>query len=264
MPRRADIVFAEDVTERSYRAIDHNMGWLRRLKNAVQEDRIVLHFQPLVALRTGVIARYEALVRLEHGGTVHSPGEWLHIAKNSKYYEDITRIVFRKAIETFTARPEGVAVNISVLDIQNSATRSFVFELLRQHPDVARRLTVETVEEEGVEHYEQVKQFIERLKEHGVQIAIDDFGSGYSNFKRIVDLNVGYLKIDGSLVRGMCSDPLIAHLVSIIQAFGSFWGVRTVAEFVEDQQTLERLRELGVQSAQGHAIGKPGPLITGG
>ncbi len=259
--RRANLVFAEDVAERSYRMIEHNMGWLRKIKNAVLEDRITTYFQPIIELSTGEIVRYEALVRLFENGATHSPGEWLHVAKNSKYYEDITRVVFRKAVEAFAGRREGVAVNVSVLDIENAETRAFIFGLLAEYPEVAKRLTVEIVEEEGLGHYEPVKQFIERLKEHGVEIAIDDFGSGYSNFKRIVDLNVDYLKIDGSLVRSICKDPTVAHLVTIIQSFASFSGVRTVAEFVHDQPTRELLLEIGVELGQGYEIGKPEALI---
>ncbi len=258
--RRANLVFAEDVAERSYRMIEHNMGWLRRIKNAVFEDRVSAHFQPIVELSSGEVVRYEALVRLFENGTAHTPGEWLHVAKKSKYYQDITRVVFRKAVEAFAGRAEGVAVNVSVLDIENAETRAFIFGLLAEYPEVAKRLTVEIVEEEGLEHYEPVKQFIERLKEYGVEIAIDDFGSGYSNFKRIVDLNVDYLKIDGSLVRDVCGDPTVAHLVSIIQSFASFSGVRTVAEFVHDQPTRALLRELGVEFGQGFEIGKPEAL----
>jgi c-di-GMP phosphodiesterase len=234
------------------------MIWLNRIKNAVAAERFIPYFQPIVETHTGLVVKYEALVRMmDENGTVYSPGQFMTVAKNSKYYQDITRQAFRKAVEAFRDRSEGVAVNLSVLDIQSDSTRAFIDDTLQAYPDVAERLTIEIIEEEGVEHYDQIKEFIRSVRTYGVTIAIDDFGSGYSNFTRIIDLDVDFLKIDGSLIKNICTDPVIRNLLYVIKSFASFSNIPVVAEFVEDESILNVLKEAGIEYAQGYHLGAP-------
>ncbi|MCA1753547.1 MAG: EAL domain-containing protein [Spirochaeta sp.] len=245
----------------TYSDIEWNMLQLNNIKNAVNEHRFLPLFQPISEIQTGTIVKYEALIRMvSPDGTVHSPAEFLHVAKNSRYYQDITRIVFEKSIAAFRDRTEDINVNLSVLDIHNEDTRAFLMRLLADNPEVAKRLTIEIVEEEGAEHYETVKEFISDVRAFGVKIAIDDFGSGYSNFQRIIDLNIDYLKIDGSLVRHMCENPIFENLVRVIKSFASFSGIPVVAEFVETEEMISTLAEIGIEYAQGYYVGKPARL----
>ena len=259
--RKVDVLFAGDIAEQTYSDIEWNMLQLNNIKNAVNEHRFLPLFQPILEIQTGKIVKYEALIRMvSPDGTIHSPAEFLHVAKNSRYYQDITRVVFEKSIAAFRDRTEDINVNLSVLDIHNEDTRAFLMRLLADNAEVAKRLTIEIVEEEGAEHYDTVKEFISDVRAFGVKIAIDDFGSGYSNFQRIIDLNIDYLKIDGSLVRHMCEDPVFENLVRVIKSFASFSGIPVVAEFVETEEMITTLAEIGIEYAQGYYVGKPARL----
>ena len=259
--RKVDILFAGDIAEHTYSEIERNMTQLNNIKNAVNEHRFLPLFQPISEIATGRVVKYEALIRMvSPDGTVHSPAEFLHVAKNSRYYQDITRIVFEKSIAAFRDRSEDVNVNLSVLDIHNEETRSFLMRLLADNPEVAKRLTIEIVEEEGAEHYDTVKEFIRDVRAFGVKIAIDDFGSGYSNFQRIIDLNIDYIKIDGSLVKHICVNPVFENLVRVIKSFAAFSGIPVVAEFVETAEMMSILGEIGIEYAQGYYVGKPARL----
>lgn len=259
--RKVDILFAGDIAEQTYSEIERNMIQLNNIKNAVNEHRFIPLFQPITEIQTGRIVKYEALIRMiSPDGTVHSPAEFLHVAKNSRYYQDITQTVFEKSIEIFRDRTEDINVNLSVLDIHNEYTRAFLMRLFAENPDVAKRLTIEIVEEEGAVHYDTVKEFIRDVRAFGVKIAIDDFGSGYSNFQRIIDLNIDFIKIDGSLVRYICDDPVFENLVRVIKSFAAFSGIPVVAEFVESEEMIAILAEIGIEYAQGYYFGKPARL----
>ncbi|TVR88406.1 MAG: GGDEF domain-containing response regulator [Spirochaetaceae bacterium] len=259
--RKVDVLFAGDIAEQTYSEIERNMTQLNNIKNAVNEHRFRPLFQPILEIETGKIVKYEALIRMvSPDGTVHSPAEFLHVAKNSRYYQDITRIVFEKSIAAFRDRTEDINVNLSVLDIHNEETRSFLMRLLEDNPEVAKRLTIEIVEEEGAEHYDTVKEFIQDVRAFGVKIAIDDFGSGYSNFQRIMDLNIDFIKIDGSLVKHICDNPVFENLVRVIKSFAAFSGIPVVAEFVESEEMVSVLHEIGIEYAQGYYVGKPAGL----
>lgn len=258
---KVNLVYAPDIADAAYELIETNMVWLRKIRNALAREAFTPLFQPIVNSATGEVDKYEALVRMvEEDGSHASPGDFLFVAKNSKYYAKITQLVVQKAIDTFRDRPEGVAVNLSVLDIDNDETRNFIFTALEANPDVARRLTIEIVEEEGLVHYDRVKAFIEKVKRYGVTIAIDDFGSGYSNFVRIIDLDIDFIKIDGSLIRNVDADPVIRNLVNVIKSFAAFSRIAVVAEFVENERILQCMRDAGVEYVQGYCVGKPQPI----
>lgn len=255
---KIDVVFASDVAERAYGEIRQNMQTLQMIRRACNAGDIVPYFQPIVDNRTGRIAKYEALVRLRNEeGRIVSPGEFLLVAKNSRYYDVITRIMLERSVEIFADREEELSVNLSVADIENEKTRDFILVLLKRFPNVTRRLTIELVEEESIRHYDRIKAFINSVSSYGVKVAIDDFGSGYSNFQRILELEVDYLKLDGSIVRYIAEDPVYRNLASVVCRFARFSEIPVIAEFVENQPIQDILLELGVEYSQGYHIGKP-------
>ena len=260
MGARRNVVYAQDFAEDAYRSIENNLKWLGLIRQALTQDRFVTYYQPIIDINTGEIDKYEALLRmLDDDGKPISPGEFLLVAKNSKYYGEITRRVFDLAVREFMDRPEGVSVNLSVLDIEHSTTRDHILMSLQEHPELARRITLEIVEQEGLQRYEQVKEFVDEAKSLGARIALDDFGSGYSNFVRILDLDVDYVKIDGSIIGRICDQGTMLRLVEGIKSFVSPNNIQLVAEFVENGEILKRLRELGVEYGQGYYFGRPSP-----
>ena len=255
---RVNVVYAPDIAEQAYSVIESNMVWLRKIRNGLSEDRFVPYFQPIVNNETGRTEKFEALLRmLDEDDKAISPGAFLTVAKNSKYYARVTQVMIQKAVEVFRDREEGLTINLSVLDIENEETREFIVSILRSAPRVAHALTIEIVEEEGFAGYDEIKRFIRRVKELGVTIAIDDFGSGYSNFARIVDLDVDFIKIDGTLIRNVADDPVIRNLVVGIKSFAAFSNIAVVAEFVEDDRILDAVKAAGIEYSQGYHFCKP-------
>ncbi|MFO8064238.1 MAG: EAL domain-containing protein [Spirochaetota bacterium] len=258
---RQDVVYAPDVADDVYLRMENNLRWLKRIRLALAQDRFVAYYQPIVDNFTGETFKYEALLRmLDDDGAAVSPGKFLSVAKNSKYYGQITRRVFDRAVAAFLDRPEGVAVNLSVLDIESSRTRGHILSTLKEYPDFARRLTLEIVEQEGLEHYDEVKSFIEEVKALGALIALDDFGSGYSNFVRIIDLDVDYVKLDGSIITRLEDEQAMRELVVGLRSYVATNNIELIAEFVETESVRSLLQEMGVRFSQGFCIGRPQPL----
>lgn len=263
MQSRTGVGFADDVVPQAHREFEENLMWLGRIRSAVNEDRIVPWFQPIAEINGGRIVKYEALARiLCENGDVLSPGQFMRVAKGSRYYPEITRSVIEKSLMLFKDRREDLSLNLSVLDIETESTREMIFDALSRYPDVASRLTLEIVEQEGIQHYGAVKEFVEIVRSHGVTLALDDFGSGYSNFKTVIDLNIDYLKIDGSIIQRVCDDAVIKNLLEVIQSFAAFSGIRVIAEFVDSDEILDYLQSKKVEFAQGFRIGRPGPLSS--
>jgi EAL domain-containing protein (putative c-di-GMP-specific phosphodiesterase class I)/CheY-like chemotaxis protein len=258
---KTGIILVEDIIEDVYHTIGENIFWLKKIKEAVQENRMLLYYQPILTNATGKVQKYEALLRMiDEQGRVISPGQFLFIAKNSKYYPDITKIVMRQAMELFEHRVEEFSINLSALDIENKSMRLFLLDSLQEAPNVASRLTFEIVEQEGVKHIDVLKDFVREVKRYGAKIAIDDFGSGYSNFRTLLDMDVDFLKIDGSLIRNISTDISSRNVVETVKTFADKTGIHIIAEFVENEAIFQCLKKIGIQYSQGYYIGKPQPL----
>lgn len=161
-----------------------------------------------------------------------------------------------KTFAFFKDKDYEFSINLSILDIQNQEILKFILVQIQAF-DAPQRIVFEILESHRIENYQEMKGFIKEVKKYGCKIAIDDFGSGYSNFSHIFELNVDYLKIDGSLVKFITTDDSSRVIVKTIVNFASNLGLKTIAEFVEDRDSLELLEKMGVDFVQGYYIGKP-------
>lgn len=258
---KTGMLIMDDIIKEVYHDIGENMFWLKKIREAVRHSRLIPYYQPIYNSTTNKIDKYESLVRLvDESGDVAEPSQFLAIAKNSRYYSDITRLMTQKSMTMFKERPEGFSLNLSALDIENPTQRDFLLETLRQNPDIASRMTLEIVEQEGVRYIEILKEFVKNVKWHGAKIAIDDFGAGYSNFKTLLDMNADYLKIDGSLILQVHKDPSCRNIVETIKAFADKTHIGVIAEFVENADIFTCLKNIGITLFQGYYIGKPQKL----
>ncbi|MFA6760939.1 MAG: EAL domain-containing protein [Sulfuricurvum sp.] len=233
-----------------------NLDTLMILKDAIANDRIYPYYQAIYNTKTKRVEKYEALVRLETAdGKILTPFLFLDIAIKAKLYPEITKTVIDKSFEYFRDKEFAFSINLSIQDIQNSEIVNFIQDRLSNYD--ASRVTFELLESEKVDNYVEVKEFIRSIKRFGCKIAIDDFGSGYSNFSHILELKVDYLKIDASLVKFVTTDNSSRVIVKTIINFATSLGLKTIAEFVEDQDSLEMLEKMGVDYVQGYYIGKP-------
>ena len=240
--------------------IAHNLYWLKQIKDGIRERRFVPYFQPIMNLKSNLVDRYEALIRYcDSQGTVHPPASFLHVAMNSRYYPRLTLMMLDHVLNFSADHQTRFSINISVQDIESSENRSGLLNVIAKHSGRSKCLTLEMIEQESFWKVPQLKTFIGELKSMGVSFAIDDFGAGYSNFRTLLDLQVDYLKLDGSLVRFLDREKSSRDIVELIVRFSHDHNMGLIAEFVESEQILTILRDLGVDFAQGYFIGRPGP-----
>ncbi|OHD79456.1 MAG: hypothetical protein A2023_07550 [Sulfuricurvum sp. GWF2_44_89] len=244
----------EERVEEQYRS---NLTMASDVRRALFEHRIMCHYQPIVDFKTGEINKYETLVRMiDDVGNMVPPMEFLPIAKQTKLYPQITLEVLYQACTLFATRSEEFSINLSDSDIRNTHTVSEIIRTITE-TGTAPRIVFEILESEGIESYAEVTQFITKVKALGAKIAIDDFGTGYSNFENILKLSVDYIKIDGSLIREISSNPRHHIIVETIIDFARKIGAKTIAEFVSDEEIYNTLKKLDVDYSQGYFTGKP-------
>ncbi|MDT8338726.1 MAG: bifunctional diguanylate cyclase/phosphodiesterase [Sulfurimonas sp.] len=234
-----------------------NMEWVKKLKRAIEHDMIVPYYQPIFDNITDKIASFECLVRLiDDEGKVISPYLFLNVAKKSRLYSTLTKIMIEKSCMHFENLEYDFSVNLSVEDILDADTVNYIKAKIIQH-NVANRIIFEILESEGIENYEEVSIFTQEMKKLGCRIAIDDFGSGYSNFEHLLKLNIDYIKIDGSLIENLDKDISAQLIVETIVDFAKRLNILTVAEFVHNSDVYEKVKELNVNRTQGYFLSEP-------
>lgn len=234
-----------------------NMEWVKKLKKAIEQDMIVPYFQPVFDNKSDKIASYECLIRLADGnGNVVSPYLFLTIAKKSRLYSELTKIMIEKSCQHFEQIDCDFSVNLSVEDILNKDIVNYIKQKIKEH-SVANKIIFEILESEGIENYEEVSLFISEMKRLGCRIAIDDFGSGYSNFEHLLKLDIDYIKIDGTLIKNLDKDANAQVVVETIVDFAKRLNILTVAEFVHNEAVFLKVKELKVNRSQGFFLGIP-------
>ena len=234
-----------------------NIAMASAIREALDDKRIICHYQPILDQKTDKIYKYETLVRMvSKEGKIIPPIEFLEISKKTKLYPYITREVLHQACNTFKNREENFSINLSIDDIKDINIVNEIIETIIE-TNTASRITFEILESEEIENYQEVRNFSKRIKEIGSKIAVDDFGTGYSNFEHILKLNVDYVKIDGSLIKGMENNNKNRIIVETIVDFAKKIGAKTIAEFVYNEATYLISKEIGIDYLQGFYIGKP-------
>jgi diguanylate cyclase (GGDEF)-like protein len=243
--------------EQEYRS---NIIWVRKLKHAIDKERLIPFFQPIFDNRSGEIVSYESLIRLkEEDGSIVPPGHFMGIVKKAKLSDKLTQIVIEQSCRQFAERDANFSVNLSVDDINNDATVAFIKERIAFY-GVARKITFEILETEGIVNYQSVANFIGQVHSMGCKVAIDDFGSGYSNFEHMMKLHVDYIKIDGSLIQNIDHDEYAKIIVQTIVDFANKLGIATIAEYVHNESVFETVKALQIDRSQGFFLAKPAPL----
>ncbi len=258
---KQSLIISNNLAEEKLQSAQKNMATILMIKKAIDEYRIVPYFQPIVNNKTKKIEKYESLVRLiKENGEVLSPYHFLEIAKKSKYYSHITDIMVKSIFKALDKTDKVVTMNLSALDIERKNTREKILKYLERHKEQSNRIVFELLEDEGIKDMDILKTFIAKVKKFGVKIAIDDFGSGYSNFERLMDFSPDILKIDGSLVRNIAYNSYSLSVVKTIVTFAKEQNIETIAEFVETKEIFDILDYLGVDYSQGYYFGKPKKL----
>lgn len=257
---KQNFLVTNDIAQKVHKVADRNLKILTKVKEAIENSRIISFFQPIVD-NNGVICKYESLVRLlESDDTVMVPFLFLDVAKQGKYYTQITSAVLENSFTALNKINCDVSINLSAIDMENEAIREDIYRLLKTYGKEAKRITFELLEDEDMKDFDVVKTFITKVKSYGVKIAMDDFGAGYSNYERLLDFQPDIIKIDGSLVKNIESSKFSVSIVSSIILFAREQGLSVVAEYVENENIFNILKELGVDYFQGYYFGKPALL----
>ncbi len=258
---KQNFIVANNLAQEVHKEAQENIEILKMLKRAIKTKNIVSYFQPIVNNKTKEIVKYESLVRLVDAfDRIITPYFFLNISKKAKYYNQITSIVLDNSFDALSKTDKDISINISALDIQNDEIRSKILSLLEKNPQEAKRVTLELLEDEEVRDFTIIKEFITKVKDLGVKIAIDDFGSGYSNFIRLLNFQPDILKIDGSLIKNITTDELSLSVVRTMVTFAKEQNLQVIAEYVENEEIYKILHALGVEYSQGYYFGKPEPL----
>lgn len=249
-----------DETMQIKQEYQNNILWSKKVKEAIEERRFCIYYQPIIDPKNGTVIEYEALIRMiDSDGAIVSPGYFLPAAKQSRLYPWISRYVIEEVFAILDTTPHTYSINLSVDDIFDLPTKEFLIDKL-QNSQHAHRIIFELLESEGIENYPEVSSFIAEVKGHGCRIAIDDFGTGYSNFAHILRLDVDMLKIDGSLIRNIDTDANAQTILTAVGEFSKRLGLKTVAEFVHSEAVYTKCQELGIDYLQGYYLGEPKPL----
>lgn len=232
--------------------IEDNVTKVNELKDALSEQRLIPYFQPIVDLSTSSVTKHEVLARIiMKDGEVRSIYPYLTIAKESNLYPQITHSIIAQSFQIIAGYTGDFSINLSIEDINSIETVEMIEQMLQRYKNLGQRIIFEILESEAIEEYEGIVNFISLVRRYGCRIAIDDFGSGYSNFAHILNLSIDIIKIDGSLIRYLDSDEKAITIVQTIVNFTKSSSIETVAEFVHNEAVAKIVENLGIDQAQG-------------
>lgn len=253
------VMMAESAHDRTMMSIFRQGDFLRQ---SLREDRIEAFLQPIVDARRNEIVAYEALARIRDSGKIIQASDFIEVADELGMSKEVDRIVFRKALDHLARigmeRPAiKMFFNLSARSFGDIEWMRTIPEMARQQGVACENIVLEITEREALPHLNQVKEVIDELRLSKIAFALDDFGSGFSSFLYLKYLAVDYVKIEGSFVRQITVDDRDRIMVQHIHQMAKEFGLKTVAEFVEDEATATMLVEMGVDFSQGHFYGYP-------
>lgn len=245
-----------------------DMQWFTRIGHALEENRFVLYGQPIRALskNKAADAYVEVLVRMNgEDGQLISPGAFIPAAERYNMMPQLDRWVVNSAVAWYAEQLHSkrkttlptLGINLSGASVSDAGFLEFIRTTLKARDVPARALCFEITETAAITHMKRAVRFMNELRETGCRFALDDFGSGMSSFAYLKNLPVDFIKIDGNFVREMHKDVVDLAMTEAINRIGHVMNIPTIAESVENQETLDMLEELGVNYAQGYHIARP-------
>ncbi|RAX53821.1 hypothetical protein CCY99_05410 [Helicobacter sp. 16-1353] len=242
--------------------LKNNIQYTEIIYQALKSQEVVPFYQKIEGIQgyhdTKDKEKYEALMRIkDKEGHIIPPGLFLEISKRSSAYSKLSKLMIEKSFAYLSTRKNlTFSVNLALEDMLSSDFSIWFMDRI-VHYNLEGRVVVEITEQESIEDFDSVSNFITNIKELGVQIALDDFGSGYSNFSILMQLQIDFLKIDGSLIKNIDKDKNAKIIVETIVRFAKLLKIYTIAEFVSSKEVYDVVKEMGMDYAQGYYISKP-------
>jgi diguanylate cyclase (GGDEF)-like protein len=240
--------------------MQQKLQWKQKIIEAVEQDRIVPVYQPIVNTQ-GKIVKYESLIRIlevndDGVENLISPVHFLDIAIESKQYSLLSSMMIYKVLDFLTTNEHTISINLSYLDILDKNFIDDVYKRIAKDK-IGDRLIIEITENESIQDYKILKNSIKKFRRLGVRIAIDDFGSGYSNFSQILEIHPDYIKIDGTLIENIDIDSHAFILTNAIVTFFNELGIKVIAEYVHSEKIYDILQGFNIDEFQGYYFSEP-------
>ncbi|NLL19548.1 MAG: EAL domain-containing protein, partial [Clostridia bacterium] len=245
-------------------------GWEYRLRRALEKEQFKLQFQPIVDLQTFEVETYEALIRLiDDDGQLIQPGAFLPWAERYGLIVELDRWVLKKVLAFLGSNAKGklkgksLSINISGHTLADREFKRILEESMERERTIPSFLVFEITETAAVANLAEARDFVNCVTRLGPRFSLDDFGAGFSSLNYLKHLPVDYLKIDGNFIRELTSNKVDQQLVKFMVEVAKGLNKKTVAEFVENEQTVRLLQEYGVDYGQGYYFGKPEDDLLG-
>jgi len=246
-------------------AMHAKLQWEQRIRHALDEDLFILHYQPVFKLADRSVSHFEALLRMDDGeGGLVPPSSFLEIAERFGMIREIDRWVLKKAIAVQgescrVNKPVTLAVNLSGRHFGDLQVLEWIREFIEESKADPSRLIFEITETAAVENVTQAQRFTDSLHALGCRLALDDFGIGFSSFHYLKHLPVDMIKLDGSFVRQLAKDRFDQVFVRSMSDLARGLGITSTAEFIETEEVIDILIELGVDMGQGYHLARAAP-----
>ena len=238
-------------------------SWIQKFRIALEEDRVVPYFQPIVDNKTLQIVKYECLARIEDDGDIISPSQFLEAARRSGLMSNLTRSILNKVFKIFSGQNVAFSLNITNEDLLNQTFIDFLKAKQTLYKIDPALVTFEILEDIIISDINQLPlKNLHQIKEMGYLLALDDFGSDRSNFNRLENLGVDFLKIDGQFITGIDTNPRNQDIVESIALMAKKIGMHVVAEFVSNKAEFEMVKKLGIEYSQGYFFNAPTEFPT--
>ena len=258
-----------DINEHNEQDANLLLNGYNRINEALKNDDFVLFYQPIKPLASTEELHYEVLIRLmEDSGTIIAPGDFLPSAERFNLMQDIDRWVINCFFDFLVKNPEHAqqlecaSINLSGSTLSTPESIERICELFDHYNVNPKKICFEITESMAITHLETTKRFIHTFKTMGCRFSLDDFGTGYSSYSYLANLDVDYVKIDGSFVKDIVCSTSNKAMVKSIHDVAMAMGLKTIAEFVENDEIESVLKSMGINYAQGYGIAKPQALTN--
>ena len=258
-----NLVWEYNEQDTAVRERSRDIYWVPLIKKALLDDSFFLVFQPIVNLYSGEVSHYEVLIRMRgDDNEVISPVDFIPVAERMGLIHGIDLWVLENAIEFLAKLPAdkakiSLSINLSSVAFQDASLLPTIKEKLELTWVDARRITFEITETAAVENFEKTRDMITKIRALGCKFALDDFGAGFCSFNYLKTFPVDYVKIDAQFIRNLTNNPTDQILVKSMADLAANLGKKTIAEYVDSPEAIEKLREIGVNFGQGYIFGKP-------
>lgn len=234
-----------------------NIYWIHKIKEAFEEEKLVTYYQPILNNETNKIEKYECLIRIVENGILTPPIRFMEASKLTGTLSLVTKTVIEQSFKKFSDTEYEFSINITSTDLYLGFLEENLLKSAKKYNISPSRVALEILEDIDTLDTKEILTQLNSLRYHGFKIAIDDFGSRSSNFSRLLEFSPDYLKIDGSFIKNILSDKKSLTIVEAIVLLCKKSNIKTIAEYVHNEDVQVKVKELGIEYSQGYCFGEP-------